>query len=119
MYCPECWTEYREGFTECADCRGPLLPGSPPDDSTGFDPKLPLVVVLETNDRIQLAMATGLFEDAGIPYFVLGQIATLVQDVDPFLKKWVRLQVPADREAEARQLLESLEVPGALPDPQP
>jgi hypothetical protein len=53
-------------------------------------------------------MAKGLLEDAGIPLFVLGQIATLVQDVDGFLRKWVRLQVPRDREAEARELLEQL-----------
>jgi hypothetical protein len=50
----------------------------------------------------------GLLEEADIPYFVLGQIATLVQDVDGFLRKWVRVQVPHDREAEARELLDSL-----------
>jgi len=57
---------------------------------------------------VQLAMATGLLEDSKIPFFALGQIATLIQDVDAFLHKWVRLQVPRDREAEARELLESL-----------
>jgi len=67
-----------------------------------------LVVVLETNDRIQLARVKGLLEDADIPFFVLGQIATLVQDVDGFLHKWVRVQVPRDREAEARELLEGM-----------
>jgi hypothetical protein len=80
-----------------------------------FDPGLDLVVVLETNVGIQLAMAKGLLEDAGIPFFVLGQIATLVQDVDPFLRKWVRLQVPRDREAEARELLEQLLQPEDSP----
>jgi hypothetical protein len=65
-------------------------------------------VVLETNDRIQLALVKGLLEGAGIPFFILGQIATLVTDVDGFLKKWVRVQVPRDREAEARELLEEL-----------
>ena len=73
-----------------------------------FDPDLDLVVIFETNDRVQLAMATGLLEDSKIPFFALGQIATLIQDVDAFLHKWVRLQVPRDREAEARELLESL-----------
>jgi Putative prokaryotic signal transducing protein len=73
-----------------------------------FDPELDLAVVLETNDRIQLALAKGLLEDSGMPYFVLGQIATLVQDVDPFMHKRVRIQVPSDREAEARELLEPI-----------
>jgi hypothetical protein len=76
------------------------------EQPAGFDPTLDLVVVLETNDRIELALMKGLLEDAGIPYFILGQIATLIQDVDGFLHKWVRVQVPRDREAEARQLLE-------------
>ena len=116
MYCPRCRVEYREGFNECSDCRVPLLAGTPPPESASrFDPALDLVVVLETNDRIQLAMAAGLLENAGIPFYVLGQIATLVQDVDAFLHKWVRLQVPRDREAEARELLESLLEPEDSP----
>jgi hypothetical protein len=113
MYCPQCLIEYREGFTECSDCQVALLPGTvPPDDTPDpFDPNLDLVVVLETNDAVQLAMAAGLMKEAGIPYYVLGQIATLIQDVDPFLHKWERLQVPRDREAEARQLLEEMASP--------
>ncbi len=74
-----------------------------------MEPAADLVVVLETNNRIQLAMAKGLLEDAGIPFFVSGQIATLVQDVDAFLHKWIQLQVQRNREAEARELLELLQ----------
>ena len=107
MYCPQCLVEYRAGSTGCSDCHVPLLAGTAPPALPGpFDPGLGLVVVLETNDGIQLAFAKGLLQDAGLPFYVLGQIATLVQDVDPFLHKWVRLQVPMDREAEARELLE-------------
>jgi len=141
MYCPQCGVEYREGFTACSDCGIPLVAGTPPPEppsvltnprkterpaplqSAEFhggagrraplrsDPNLDLVVVLETNDRVQLAMAQGMLEDAGIPFFVLNQITTLVQDVDGFLRKWVRVQVPRDREAEARELLETLTTP--------
>jgi len=109
MYCPQCGVEYREGFTECADCGVRLAAGTPPPETpVPFEPRLGLAVVLETNDSIQLAMAKGLLEDAGIPFFVLGQITTLVTDVDGFLRKWVRVQVPCDREAEAREVLETL-----------
>lgn len=76
-----------------------------------YDRAAELVVVLETNERIHLAMAKGLLEDAGIPYFVQGQIATLVQDVDGFLHKWVRLQVSREFEEEAREALAQLEQP--------
>jgi hypothetical protein len=88
-----------------------MLDANPPSRPESFDPDAELVVILETNDRIQLAMAKGLLEDAGIPYFVLGQIATLVTDVDGLLHKWVRLQVPRGCEAEARELLEQLSIP--------
>ena len=53
------------------------------------------------------------------PVYVLGQIATLIQDVDPLLHKWAGLQVPRDREAEARDLPEPLLQPAeinGLPD---
>ena len=66
------------------------------------------MVVLETNDGFALALAKELLKEAGIPYFVLNQITTLVNDVDPMLRKWVRLQVARDREAEARELVASL-----------
>jgi hypothetical protein len=112
MYCPQCGAEYREGFTECSDCQVALVAIAPqPEPPSQFDPAIGLVVVLETNDGIRLAMAKGLLEDAGIPFFALGQITTLVTDVDGFLRKWVRVQVPRDREAEARELLEELEQP--------
>lgn len=79
-----------------------------PEPANRFDRTPDLVMVFETNNRIQLAMAKGLLEDAEIPFFVQGQIATLVQDVDGFLHKWVQLQVPRDCEEEARELLEPL-----------
>jgi len=117
MYCPECRVEYRDGFTECSDRHIPLLAGTPsPEPADLSDPALGLVVVLQTNDGIQLSLAKGLLEDAGIPFFVLGQIATLIQDVDGFLHKWVRVQVPRDREAEARELLEQLFVAETSPN---
>jgi Putative prokaryotic signal transducing protein len=109
MYCPECRAEYRPGFTECSDCRVSLVAGAPPLKAAAlFDPTLEAVVVLETNDPIQSALAKGLLEDAEIPFFVLGQVARLVASVDPFLHKWVRIQVPQARAEEARELLGSL-----------
>jgi hypothetical protein len=114
VYCPECRVEYRDGSTECSDCQVPLLAGTPPPQpASPSDPNLNLVVVLETNDAFALALAKGGLQEAGIPYFGLNAITTLVNDVDPMLRKWVRIQVARDREAEARDLL------AALLQPQP
>jgi len=113
MYCPQCLVEYREGFTECSDCHVPLAAGPPPEANARFDPSLDLVIVLETDDPMQVGLAKGLLEDAGIPFFVLGDITTLVNSVDGLLHKWVRFQVPRDREAEAKELLEQMPEPVA------
>jgi len=80
----------------------------PPQPESPSNPDLNLVVVLETNDPFALTLAKELLKEAEIPYFVLNQITTLVNDVDPMLRKWVRLQVARDREAEARELVASL-----------
>lgn len=81
--------------------------------SPHFDPNLGLVIVLESSDAIQLALAKGLLEEAGIPFFVLGQITRLVNDVDPMLHKVQKVQVPRDREAEARELIEGMLQPAS------
>jgi hypothetical protein len=73
------------------------------------EPKRNPVVVFETNNAFALAACKGLLEDAGIPYFVQNEITTLLTDIDPMLRKWVRVEVPGDREAEARELLSQLE----------
>ena len=115
MYCPQCRVEYREGFTECTDCNVPLLSGAPqPEPPDPFDPSIELVVVLESIEPVQIALAKGMLEDAGLPFFVLQGITTLVNDVTPFLGKSVRVQVPRDREAEARELLAPLLEPATI-----
>jgi hypothetical protein len=114
VYCPECRVEYREGSTECADCRVPLLAGTPPPEpESTFNPDMELVVVLDTCDSLALGLAKGLLEEAGIPFFVLNEVSRLVNDIDPMLRKWVRVQVASDREAEAREILASISQPEA------
>jgi hypothetical protein len=75
------------------------------------------VEVLDTHDAILVAMAKGLLEDAGIPYALLGRIATLVNEVDPFVKKRVRIQVPRNCETEAREVLALLLSPAPVLEP--
>lgn len=76
-----------------------------------FDPDLKLVVVLESDDPFAVAFAKSTLDEAGIPYYVLNEISRLVNDIDPMLHKWVRLQVAADHEAEARELVSALRHP--------
>jgi Putative prokaryotic signal transducing protein len=122
MYCPQCGAQYREGFAKCSDCHVPLSPEPPaapqiPEAARRSSPNFDSVVVLETNNAYQLAMAKGLLEDAGIPFIAGNQVATIVQDVDGFLRKWQRLEVSRECEAQARELLEPVLEPVLEPLP--
>ncbi len=86
---------------------------------SSFDPELELVVVLDTDEPVAIALAKGSLEEAGIPFVVLNEISTLVESVDPFLRKRAQIQVGRDRQAEAIELLAPLlepEANGNTPD---
>ena len=107
MYCPKCGAEYREGFTDCADCRIPLVAQMPRRLERDGDPDLQLVTVLEGNDPLVIASAKGLLEETGTPFYVLGEeLGKRYGAVGDFIYPWCRIQVGRDREAEARAALE-------------
>jgi hypothetical protein len=105
MYCPECGTEFREGFSKCSDCGAALVAEGPAKKRPG-EPDLELVTVLEANDPVLLGLAKGLLEDAGIPFYSIGsELGVRFGPVTPYANPWQSIQVGADREAEARALL--------------
>jgi len=73
-----------------------------------------MVMVLEGSDRLAIALARGLLEEAGIPFYVSGEeIGARPGMADPFIHPWCRVLVPRDRETDARALLQRF---GAIPD---
>lgn len=121
MYCPQCLTEYRDGFTECADCRVPLAAGLPPEPD--IEPAnrgaLQLVTVLGTSDTFALALARASLEDAGIDYVVACDEhghhpmfpSAFPMGAAPICSCECRVQVAPEFESEARALLGPLEKP--------
>jgi hypothetical protein len=119
VYCPKCGAEYREGFTECSDCRLALVwekqdlepepDNAPPARG---DPDLPLVTVLESSDPLVIAAAQGLLDEAAIPFYVLGDEIGARYTGHGFYSPR-RVQVGRDRETEARALLQSFTETGA------
>jgi len=116
MHCPTCLTEYRDGFSECADCRVPLAPGLPPAPQA-IEHTVELVTVLETSDPFQMNLAKATLEDAGIEYVVAGDDAAerLLTGM-PVGAHTLQFQVEIAREAEARAALEPLENPEPVPE---
>src|SRR5712692_1093264 len=115
MYCPKCLVEYRDGFTQCADCQIPLATGHPPRprDSHALD----LVTVLEARDTFALSLAKASLDEAGIDYIVSeedpgwapGFHGSSGIGATPLWKCSSRIQVAREFESEARALLEPLE----------
>jgi hypothetical protein len=80
MWCPECRSEYREGFAACADCGVPLVEHLPPnadDHQTNrkivgpFDPDDDLVRIATTN-AVDAELIAAQLRGAGIPAAVFG-----------------------------------------------
>ena len=120
MHCPQCLTEYRDGFIECADCRVPLSSGPPPHPPVNLENhNVQLVTVFETGDPFALTLAKASLEEAGIEYVVEGDDQRTTGAFPGAFGigairfgGWSsRIQVAQESEAEARTLLEPLQKP--------
>lgn len=113
MFCPQCRSEYREGFTRCDNCNVALVAVLPPEAGDPSDRDL--VMAFETGDPGLLAMAHSILDEATIPYltqgegiqdlFGLGRLGTGFS----ILAGPVHILVEREREAEVRGLLDGLE----------
>ncbi len=72
MFCPSCGSEYREGFSRCADCEVSLVDTLPSPAEAHPDPG-DVETVFATGDPVLLMTATSLLDAAGIPYFTRGE----------------------------------------------
>ena len=112
MYCPECGVEYRDGSLQCADCHVPLAghrpqPETPVDEQSG-DSDLDILIRTGCWGPVAIGLATSLLEEAGIPFFVMDQSVVARQEGGNVLG-CLDVRVPRDREAEAREILKSVE----------
>lgn len=70
MYCPECRSEYREGFTTCADCGAALVDELPPEPQPEYQD---YITVMTVTEPVRLSAARAVLEKAGIAYNVLNE----------------------------------------------
>ena len=118
MFCPRCRAEYREQLIECPDCHVSLAnylhaSKTPPDSSADADEptgEVDLDVLIRTGfaNPIAIGLAKTLLQDAGIPFFAMDQNPAARQESGNFLGWW-SVRLPREREAEAREILESVE----------
>ena len=99
MHCPRCRLKYPGGVSECPGCQVPLAPES----------LLDIVMVFESNDRFSIGLAKGLLEDSKIPFWTEDDETAARLVLSPIMFPACRFLVPKDHEAEARDILGSLE----------
>lgn len=103
MFCPECRTEYREGFTVCADCNVNLVDSIPPLPDPAF---VDYKEVLGTYNPADVVFLKSLLDSEGIQYFFKGEHFMHIRPLaDP-----VRLMVRANQVNDAIALLKDVEL---------
>ena len=114
MVCPECGSEYRPGFTQCADCGVPLVEPEPEEEG---EPEVELVRVFSATNAAVLPLVESVLLDAEIEFmtknealqdlFALGRFGTGSNNAIGPAEIWVR----KEDEAEARALIGMLDEP--------
>ena len=98
-YCPNCLAEYEDRITDCADCEVPLV-NSPDETRRMHRSGEKYLTVFKDADAFEAQMVKSLLESSGIPCKLLGGLQNSSFPMLP-----VEIQVPEDREAEARELI--------------
>jgi hypothetical protein len=118
VICPECGSEYREGYTRCSDCDVALVEPQPPE----IVPEVELVKVYETGNAAIIPIVISLLNGAGIDYMTKGEP---IQDLfgwgrfganQNFAIGPVEFYVRDDAAAEARALIDTLPTDVAIPE---
>ena len=106
MFCPKCRSEYREGFSECADCQVELIPELAPLPA---EPKSGDFVeykeLLATYNLADIAFIESVLDSEKIIYFMQNEEFNALT----FSPQPVRVMVNTDQIEKAKQLLKDFE----------
>lgn len=72
------------------------------------EPELDALIRTGIMNPIAIGLAETLLQEAGIPFFVMDQNTAARQESGNFFG-WLSVRVPSDREAEAREILQSVD----------
>lgn len=107
MYCPNCRTEYRKGFTTCADCEVPLVAYLPPAPPAPQEPDYVKYVHLYSPlNGIELMLLRSILDSERINYYVRNDNFGSLE-VGPYIGLFnaKMIEVQDDQYEQARELL--------------
>jgi hypothetical protein len=102
MYCPNCKSEYREGFSTCADCGAALVSELPPEVE-GDVSYAGMVEVYSTYNQGEIAFIKSMLDAEGINYYFQGENPMMMIAAGSY----ARLLVQADQADRAREILQT------------
>jgi hypothetical protein len=106
MFCPQCRTEYRSGFTKCADCDAPLVPELPSEPPSSLEPEYPrFVTVRSFTYPWEAATAGSLLDAYEVPIFIMDWYVIYQNWLYSNALGGVKVQVPEEYGEEAQSLL--------------
>jgi len=125
MFCPNCKTEYRDGFTHCSDCGAELAEALPVSHAPEVEEDARLVRLWMGADPVFYSSLTAALKGSGIPYFDNPPVvhdnwlasrarSGMVEAVANF-----DIQVPDSHLDAAREILRSVPAPVVLEDGTP
>ena len=104
MFCPECGSEYRAGYTRCSDCAVALVPALPPEEMA-TDHGSEAVTVFVTRDIVEAETVRQLLEASSIEVYVAGESSPLSGVAGE-----VRLVVSVDNADVANRTIEEAQI---------
>ena len=103
MFCPQCKSEYRDGFLKCADCGVDLVGALPPEPADNPDDE-EFVEVFSTYQQGDIAFIKSVLDGEGITYFFQGGSSIMLIAAGAY----ARLLVKADEAQRATEILQEL-----------
>jgi hypothetical protein len=105
MFCPECKSEYRPGFSRCEDCGVNLVDVLPPstEELRQHDPP---VTVFVTAQAAEASLIASLLEGSGLEVFMFDEHLSNIDSPVALLIGGIKVAVPKHQEELARAVLE-------------
>jgi hypothetical protein len=103
MFCSKCRSEYKKGFTECPDCKVPLVSELPPNPKPKY---VDFEEVLSTFNPADIAIIKSILDTEELTYFFQGEHFNYVRP----LAIPARLMVRKDQVQRAKNLLKDLKI---------